>query len=130
MRHEYAKWTFVEVTRLRKMLEEGKSPEFIAHMLGMKVQRVIERIRYENRTPEQKRKKYEIAKALREKNKSDNPRRGVRTVTSHPVLAVSRPDPEMIAEAQRRADAPRSLTAEFFGDPPAGYSALDRRHNA
>lgn len=130
MRHEYAKWTFVEVTRLRKMLEEGKSREQIAQMLGMKVQRVIERIRHENRSPEQKRAKYELAKALREKNKDNDKRRAISTVTSHPVLAVSRPDPEMIAEAQRRADAPRSLTAEFFGDPPAGYSALDRRQNA
>lgn len=130
MSREYTRWNFVEVTRLRKMLQDGKSPEFIAHMLGMKVQRVIERIRYENRTPEQKRKKYEIAKALREKNKSDNPRRGVRTVTSHPVLAVSRPTSEMIEEAKRRAEAPRSLTAEFFNDPPQGYSALDRRQGA
>lgn len=127
MRREYTRWTFVEVTRLRKMIEEGKSREHIASILGMPVQRVIERIRHENRTPEQKRAKYERATALREKSKDDNPRRAIRTVTPHPVLAFSRPTPEMIAEAQRRADAKRSLTAEFFGDPGEGFSALDRR---
>jgi hypothetical protein len=127
MNREYTRWTFVEITRLRKMIEEGKSREHIASILGMPVQRVIERIRHENRSPEQKRAKYELAKALREKDKDLNKRRAIRTVTPHPVLAVSRPSPEMIADAQRRADAKRSLTAEFFGDPPKGWSALDRR---
>lgn len=130
MSREYTRWTFVEITRLRTMLEDGKSREFIAHMLGMPVQRIIERIRHESRTTEQRRAKYERAKVLREKSKDDNPRRAIRTVTSHPVLAFSRPTPEMIAEAQRRADAQRSLTAEFFGDPAPGFSALDRRQSA
>jgi hypothetical protein len=30
-------------------------------------------------------------------------------------------------DADRRANAPRSLTAWFFKDPPPGYSALDQR---
>jgi hypothetical protein len=35
--------------------------------------------------------------------------------------------PEVEADRDRRLSIPRSLTAEFFGDPPKGYSALDRR---
>lgn len=37
------------------------------------------------------------------------------------------PPPEALAEALARANAPRSLSAWFFGDPPPGYSALDGR---
>jgi hypothetical protein len=36
----------------------------------------------------------------------------------------------VIAEAQRRASAPQCLTGLTFGDPPKGYSALDRRNRA
>lgn len=39
-------------------------------------------------------------------------------------------DPEILAAARRRALAPRSLTAIAFGDPPPGFSALDRRNSS
>lgn len=123
MRHEYARWTFVEITRLRKLLSEGKTPEQIACQLGMRVQRVKERIRQENKTPEQKKAKYERKIASEGYKNRKTPAQPY----SHPVVASVRPTQEMIHEAQRRADAPRSLTASFFNDPPKGYSALDRR---
>src|SRR5687768_17033668 len=126
MKHEYSRWTFVEITKFRKLRGEGKSPEQIAHLLGMPVSRVTQRVRQEDQTPEQKRAKVERAKARRQETKLTNPRRFV-SHPHQPVLSCSRPSPEMIEEAQRRADAPRSLTAEFFGDPGVGYSMLDRR---
>lgn len=43
---------------------------------------------------------------------------------------ASRPSSELIEDAQRRSLAPRSITSAFFGDPPVGYSALDRRQGA
>jgi hypothetical protein len=36
----------------------------------------------------------------------------------------------VIADAVRRATAPRSLTADVCGDPAPGQSALDRRNRA
>jgi hypothetical protein len=130
MSREYTRWTFVEITRLRKMLEEGKSREHIASILGMSVQRVSERIKQENTSPEQKRAKYERAKALREKNKTEKPRR----LVSHPrydaVLPHGRPTAEMLEKAHLRSIAPRSLSATLLGDPPVGYSALDQRQGA
>jgi hypothetical protein len=36
---------------------------------------------------------------------------------------------EVIADARRRMEAPRTLSAMFFGDPPQGFSALDRMQN-
>lgn len=42
--------------------------------------------------------------------------------------AIDRPSPAMLADRDRRASLQRpTLTAEFFGDPLPGYSALDRR---
>lgn len=37
------------------------------------------------------------------------------------------PPPSLIEEAEKRAKAPRTITGWLFGDPPPGYSALDRR---
>lgn len=42
------------------------------------------------------------------------------------VAPIVVPD-EVIAEAARRAAAPRSLTGIVMGDPPIGFSALERR---
>lgn len=130
MRREYKLWTFVEVTRLRKMLENGESRKHIASVLGMPVQRVIDRIKHENRTPERNRERYERAMALREKNKIDKPRRSISHPHGTPVVSTVRPTPEMLEEAYIRSNAPRSLSATLLGDPPVGYSALDRRQNA
>lgn len=37
---------------------------------------------------------------------------------------------EAVEDAHRRMAAPRSITAFVFGDPPPGYSALDKRGQA
>lgn len=39
------------------------------------------------------------------------------------------PPPAAIAAAQARHDAPRTLTGLLMGDPPPGFSALDRRNS-
>lgn len=39
----------------------------------------------------------------------------------------ARPKPEMVADAYRRAAAPRTISGFVFGDPGKGHSALDRR---
>lgn len=43
------------------------------------------------------------------------------------AVKTGHPSHEMLADADRRANAPRDLTAMIFGDPPRGHSALDRR---
>lgn len=49
---------------------------------------------------------------------------GARAGTVHPMRA----DPQALADRDYRLSmAPRDLTAAFCGDPPIGYSALDRR---
>lgn len=45
----------------------------------------------------------------------------------HRCTIAHRPPAEVLAERDARALAPRSLSALLLGDPPRGYSALDRR---
>lgn len=62
------------------------------------------------------------ARATRRPEKSLGPRE---PVTSR------RPIPqEVIADRDRRSNAPRSLTALFCGDPAPGQSALDKQRSA
>lgn len=44
--------------------------------------------------------------------------------------AISKIPAGIIEDAVRRATTPRSLTAFICGDPPHGFSALDRRNRA
>ena len=63
---------------------------------------------------------------------ADNPRAPKRTwFTLHgdPVNRAVRPSEEMLCERDARmaGEEPRSLTGMMMGDPPVGFSALDRR---
>lgn len=41
---------------------------------------------------------------------------------------VHRPTEDMLADARQRSSIPRPLTSWLTGDPPPGYSALDKKH--
>lgn len=130
MSREFRQWTELEVFKLRKLLNEGKTRKQIAAYLGFPLERVSSRIRHENRTPEHRKEKVARARERRNANKENYKSKTVRSVIHDPVSSYGRPTLEMLAEAQRRLEAPRSLTAEFCGDPGVGYSALDRRQSA
>lgn len=117
-------WSPDELKTLHSMLTEKKTPKEIAKALGCKRDRVDGRIRAERMTPEQR---ADEAKRKAEWDKSN--RASVRAYRDLTIRS-SRPAHELIEEAQQRALAPRSLTAEFFGDPAPGFSALDRRQSA
>jgi hypothetical protein len=44
------------------------------------------------------------------------------------VHVSARPTDELLEDAKRRALAPRDITAQLMGDPPRGYSALDKQN--
>lgn len=48
-----------------------------------------------------------------------------RIMQTHEFIAP--PPAEVIAEREAACQAPQSITAIVFGDPPPGRSALDRR---
>ena len=117
-------WSPDELETLHSMLAEKKTPKEIAKALGCKRYRVDGRIRAERMTPEQR---ADEAKRKAEWDKKN--RAGVRAYREQ-IISSSRPASELIAEAKLRAIAPRSLTSEFFGDPPKGWSALDQRQSS
>jgi hypothetical protein len=51
----------------------------------------------------------------------------VRRGPTRQVTIANAPSIVMLDDAQRQLAAPRSLTSGFFGDPPPGRSALDRK---
>lgn len=61
-----------------------------------------------------------VCRRLNESNRVRGPR-------NKEYVLARRPSPEMLADAERRANATRDLTAMLMGDPPRGCSALDRR---
>jgi hypothetical protein len=66
--------------------------------------------------------------AARERVKRANERVNVeRRATAE---GFAKAPPQLVEDAIRRARAPRSLTAIVCGDPPHGFSALDRRNRA
>lgn len=121
-------WSKVELETLHGMLSDGKTPGQIAQELGRSCLSVQSRISRENQTEDQR-------KAHREKklewSRRNNPfakPRDCREYINAADLVANRPSHELLKEAQQRSLAPhRSLTSAFLGDPPIGYSALDRR---
>lgn len=62
-------------------------------------------------------------KRERHKNRVAILRNGKRPVRN---VSTKEPTPKAWAERERRMSAPRTLTAEFCGDPRPGQSALDK----
>lgn len=121
-------WSKVELEDFHRMVSEGKTPDQIAQELGRSRLSVQSRIQRENMTEDQR--KAHRAKKL-EWSRRNNPfakPRDCREYINAADLVAKRPSHELLKEAQQRSLAPhRSLTSAFLGDPPIGYSALDRR---
>lgn len=43
------------------------------------------------------------------------------------ISTAGRPTDALIEEAKRRLNTPRTISQQLLGDPPPGYSALDRQ---
>ncbi len=90
-------WTDEENATLARLVAEGKPSREIAAILNRPLHGTKSKIQYQKTGP----------------------------LKRGPTTAVA--PPECIAERERRLSAPRDLTAIFMGDPPKGYSALDRK---
>jgi IS30 family transposase len=103
-----------QLAQARILRREGKSFHAISKSVGRSywtIRRALD--------PAARERRYQREWARREDRKS-NPQDHAR----RPIIP-----PEVEADRDRRLSIQRSLTAEFFGDPPKGYSALDRRLN-
>lgn len=118
------RWTDEQLRTLRQLHEAGWTYKAIADELGCSVERVRGRLAWDKKTNEQ------LAKRREQINRR---RRGEMSTTRfHPTYdtVAGRPKPAQIADRDARRAAVRTITAEFFGDPPPGYSALDRKREA
>lgn len=133
MTRQYSYWTQKDVLLLRKMMNAGQTVRQIAMYFGCTDDRVRDRIKQKGKCPKDRKANAARAKAWREKQKAAgrNPKFPVNDASRRDVVSsAARPSPDLIEDAMRRSSAPRSLTAALFGDPPVGFSALDRRQGA
>jgi hypothetical protein len=112
MRERTIPWTPEEDEIGRRLLEENASEAEFLEKLG--------------RTREVARKHFYYVehRAMVLRRRGEFP---VRRGPSRQVTKAGAPSIAMMGEAQSQLVAPRSLTSEFFGDPPPGRSALDRK---
>lgn len=117
-------WSSAEVEMLLRLKAEGYTDAAIAVELGRSTKGVVGKLEYIGLNPLQRE---ERRQALRRRRIAE----GIQSKRLHPngqIIASSRPDQERVAERNARYAAPhRDLTAAFFGDPPVGFSALERR---
>jgi hypothetical protein len=110
-------WTPGEDVLIRKLRDEGEHPDKIGNRIGRTSQSVYCRLSFLKKTPEQ-RLAVLRSRVRQPKNK---PIRTRLTLVVEPTAIVI--PAEAIADRDRRINLPRNI----MGDPPAGYSALDRR---
>lgn len=121
-------WNKGEIVTLNLMVSEGKSTDAIATALNRSRVSVQGRISREKMS-EEKRKALALKKMEWVRNNRSGQHNYKYIVAAS--TASSRPSTELIEEAKRRSLAPhRSLAAALLGDPPLGFSALDRRQAA
>jgi hypothetical protein len=106
------RWTPEEEQVGKRLLEEDASATEFVQKLGRTKKAASGHFSYvEHR-----------AKVLRRRGE-DRTRRG----STEQMSIADAPSIAMMDDAQRPLVAPQSLTSEFFGDPPPGRSALDRK---
>lgn len=116
-------WHPEEYKRAMDLIARGHTIPSAAAIIGRSPAQLREKMRWEG-----------MSKARREElREMTNMRRRNKYIASMPrgpgayATTSGRPAPDMLAEAQKRLYAPRTISQEIFGDPPPGYSALDRK---
>lgn len=118
-------WTKEEVERLNSYLAMGLSVPEIASNLDRDPSSVHNKIYHTQMTPEKREVRRERHRAYRREHSI--PMRNWMHENAMTVMSC-RPAEELLAERDTRYTAPlRDLTAFLLGDPPIGYSALDKR---
>jgi hypothetical protein len=115
-------WTEEETAVLREMMAAGCSYTEMMAKIGRSKHSIKERWRWINHSEEERAKR----------RKQINLNRNIRTQFGNgvsPTRLAPRVIPEEVTahRAARIAAGPRDLSGAFFGDPPRGFSALDRK---
>ena len=117
-------WTKERADELFRLRDEGKNYREIALLVGSSLSRIESFFRWRGLTEEQKAVKRARDSEGWVRRRGRPP--GIHTHARR--VEPLRPDPAAVADRDYRLSLhPTSLTASLFGDPPPGYSALDKR---
>jgi hypothetical protein len=116
------RWSPQEWIRVKHLIGRGHDVAQIALMIGRSKEQLKGKIRWENMTEEKRRARRDRINARRHRNGEHFPSQRV----DKPTITHRAP-PETLAERALRLSAPQTLTGALFGDPPIGFSALDRK---
>lgn len=122
----HARWTESETQCARDLIAADAAEHEFQRALGRTRDAAYARVKYAD-DPEYRKRC--IAGAKRS-NKAYYKPREKPSLVPLPTLYATAPvviPPSVIDEAQKRLAAPKSLTGWICGDPPMGFSALDRR---
>ena len=115
------RWPQQDWQRAKDLLARGFEPKQVARLLNRKIESLMTKMRYEAMTPEQRLKMQDRVNA----NRRAKAAQYVRARAF--VKVASRPEEDILRERDIRLATPRTLTQQLLGDPPPGYSALDRK---
>ncbi len=117
-------WSPEDWATVVRMRAEGMTIGAVAARIGRRVNTLKAKIRWEAMDSDER-----ASRAARIKGYKRKHRQTIKTERQFEMVRKEgRPSEESIADRERRhAAGPRDLTGAFFGDPPRGYSALERR---
>lgn len=116
-------WTDEETTILREMMGAARDVSEIMARLGRSKHSIKERWRWINRTEEDRVRRQKQINLNRHMRNNCIAGVGASRLVSYREI----PEEVTIIRAARLNAGPQSLTGAFFGDPPRGFSALDRK---
>lgn len=119
-------WTAEDLKTLCRMKAEKSLVRDIALALGRSEGAVVEQWRWINNSEERRERRRDRTNLIRSAKRNGTPISHPHKVLGYSTIS-SRPSGDLLADAQRRMLAPRTIGQEIFGDPPPGYSALDRK---
>jgi hypothetical protein len=117
------KWQPEEWIRVKKLIDRKHDLAYIALVSGRSKEQIKGKLRWETMSKEKKAERRERINKLRTAS-------GEYKSTPRPdkpaALAVRAPA-EVMEDRARRMAAPKTITGMLCGDPPPGWSALDRK---
>jgi predicted nucleotidyltransferase len=119
MKSTSRRWTDEEWARAEQLLTEGYAIKTVATMLGRTVREVCSKKQWMQMSADKRERK-----ALQKQQRRAEQKEGVKINRAEFKIYVPE---DAVADRNARVAADRSLTAFVFGDPPPGWSALDRR---
>lgn len=117
-------WTKEETEKLRSLIAEyGLKYELVGQIMGRSAGSVEHRWRWINITQEERDRRN-----ARERKNNETSRliRGTAKERGEQVTRLKVPQ-DVFVERSARLAAPMTISAFVLGDPPIGYSALDRK---